>query len=82
MSEDKNRQDAYVDEHKNRFVEELKAFLHFPSVSAQQARDADTMACAQWLRAHLANLGLEAELVDQGGQPIIVARSAGASVTA
>ena len=79
MSNDKNRQDTYVDEHKDRFVEELKAFLRFPSVSAQRARDADTTACAQWLRTHLADLGLEAELVDQGGQAIIVARGAGAS---
>ncbi len=79
MKENGNRQDAYVDTHKDRFIEELKAFLRFPSVSAQRTRDADTMACAQWLRAHMAELGLDAKMVDQGGQPIIVARGAGAS---
>lgn len=69
--------DAYIDEHRDRFVEELKDLLRFPSVSAQQSHDADTLACAQWVQKHLADLGLDSELVDQGGQPIVVARAKG-----
>ena len=53
MSETENRQDAYIDEHKDRFVEELKAFLRFPSVSAQRARDQQTVACARKQRLHV-----------------------------
>ncbi len=69
--------DAYIDQHKDRFVEELKDLLRFASVSAQQSHDADTQACAQWVQGHLADLGLVSELVDQGGQPIVVARAKG-----
>jgi acetylornithine deacetylase/succinyl-diaminopimelate desuccinylase-like protein len=37
----------------------------------------DTLACAQWVQQHLAALGLDSELVDQGGQPIVLARAKG-----
>ena len=63
--------DAYVDDNQGRFVEELKQFMRFPSISAQHARDGDTRACAEWLKGHLEGLGLEAELVEMGGQPIV-----------
>ena len=69
--------DAYIDQNRDRFVSELKALLRFPSVSAQERRDKDTVACAKWVRTHLADLGLTSELVDQGGQPIVVARAKG-----
>lgn len=71
--------ESYIDRNKDRFVEELKELLRFPSVSAQESRDEDTLACAQWVRKHLAELGLESELVDQGGHPIVVAHAKGRS---
>jgi len=58
-------------------VEELKDLLRFASVSAQKSHDADTLACAQWVQQHLAALGLDSELADQGGQPIVLARAKG-----
>lgn len=70
---------AYIDTHRERFIEELKAFMRYPSVSAQRDRDADTQACAEWLRDHFQTLGLEAELVDIGGRPIVRALGQGAS---
>lgn len=69
--------DTYIEQHKDRFVEELKALLRFPSVSAQKSHDADTLACAHWVQQHLADLGMESQLVDQGGQPIVLARAKG-----
>ncbi len=72
-----NTMDAYIEKNKDRFVEELKELLRFASVSAQPSHDDDTLACAQWVQTHLADLGLDSELVDQGGQPIVVARAKG-----
>ena len=72
-----DRADAYIDAHQERFVEELRQFMRFPSISAQHAHDEDTRACAEWLKAHLQHLGLEASLVEMGGQPIVRARAKG-----
>ncbi|MBN1361045.1 MAG: dipeptidase [Sedimentisphaerales bacterium] len=69
--------DAYIDANQQRFIEELKQFMRFPSVSAQQARDKDTRACAAWLMSHFRKLGLEAQLIDIGGQPIVRAGTKG-----
>ncbi len=72
-----DRTQAYIDANRERFVEELKQFMRFPSVSAQRAHDEDTRACAEWVVAHLKGLGFEAALVDVGGQPIVRASMKG-----
>jgi acetylornithine deacetylase/succinyl-diaminopimelate desuccinylase-like protein len=69
--------DTYIHAEKGRFIEELKELLRFPSISAQRDHDGDCLACARWVRDHFAGLGLEAELIDQGGKPIVLARSKG-----
>ena len=69
--------EAYIDSNKERFIEELKEIMRIPSVSAQRAHDSDTRACAEWLVAHFQALGLEAGLVDNGGQPIVRAHAKG-----
>lgn len=69
--------EAYMAAHRDRFLDELKQWLRFPSVSAQRARDADTLACAEWIKDHLAGLGLEVRLIDRGGKPIVWARAQG-----
>ena len=72
-----DRIEAYIEANKDRFIEELKQWLRFPSVSAQSAHDADTVACAQWMVTHLAAIGLDARLIDKGGKPIVHARARG-----
>ena len=74
-----DRVEAYIDANKDRFIDELKQFMRFPSVSAQRQHDGDTRACAEWIRDHLAGLGFEARLVDVGGQPIVRALAKGGS---
>jgi acetylornithine deacetylase/succinyl-diaminopimelate desuccinylase-like protein len=74
-----DRVEAYIDENQNRFIEQLKQFMRFPSVSAQQQHDGDTRACAEWVADHLRTLGFEAALVDIGGKPIIRAAMKGES---
>ncbi len=70
---------AYVNENEARFIDELKEFLRFPSVSSQSAHTGDVMECARWLRNHLASLGLEARLVEGDGHPIVQAKGSGQS---
>ncbi len=65
----------YLREHEGRFLEELCAYLRFPSISAQKAHDPDMTACAHWLAAHCAALGLESEVVKTGGHPLVLART-------
>ncbi|NLZ07635.1 MAG: dipeptidase [Phycisphaerae bacterium] len=72
-----DRAEAHIDANQSRFIEELKQFMRFPSVSAQRARDKDTRACAEWLVEHFRKLGLEAQLIDIGGQPIVRAAAKG-----
>jgi len=74
-----DRIETYIDANRNRFIEELKQWMRFPSVSAQRDHDGDTRACAEWLRDHLKGLGFEAQLVDVGGQPIVRASMKGKS---
>jgi acetylornithine deacetylase/succinyl-diaminopimelate desuccinylase-like protein len=45
-------------EHRDRWLEELKQFIRFPTVSAQPARADDLKRCANWLAAHLHHIGL------------------------
>jgi acetylornithine deacetylase/succinyl-diaminopimelate desuccinylase-like protein len=70
---------AYIDANRDRFIEELKQWMRFPSVSAQRQHDQDTRACAQWLVDHFRKLGLDAQLMDVGGQPIVRAGAKGES---
>jgi len=49
---------TYARGHQERFVDELKAFVHFPSVSAQPQHAQDVSQCAVWLERHLQAVGL------------------------
>lgn len=63
----------YIEENRQRFVEDLRALIRIPSVSAQPAHQPDMQRCAEWLRDHLAGLGLTAEIHPTGGHPLVTA---------
>jgi acetylornithine deacetylase/succinyl-diaminopimelate desuccinylase-like protein len=69
--------DAAVDfarTHAGRFVGELARLVRFPSVSGQPVRAPDVHACAEWLAAHLASIGLERpRLVATPRHPVVCA---------
>ncbi len=69
----------YIESNRERFLEELKTFLRFPSVSAQPTHKQDMVDCAQWLVDHLTKIGLETKLIEGNGHPIIRARAKGQS---
>jgi acetylornithine deacetylase/succinyl-diaminopimelate desuccinylase-like protein len=65
----------YIQDHQNRFVDELFQYVRFPSVSAQPKHRGDMAACAQWLVHHCRQIGLEAEARPTAGHPVVVAKT-------
>jgi acetylornithine deacetylase/succinyl-diaminopimelate desuccinylase-like protein len=63
----------YLKQNQSRFIEELCAYLRFPSVSAQPKHKADLQACAEWVLEKSRRIGLEAELCPTQGNPVVVA---------
>lgn len=58
-----------------RFIDQLCAYVRFPSVSAQPAHKADMQSCADWLERRCRDIGLETELCPTAGHPILLART-------
>ena len=71
---------SYIDQHRDRFQQELFEFLRIPSVSARSEHNADTRRCAEWLLAKLNGIGMAATLHETEGHPVVLAewRNAGA----
>ncbi|MEI8310177.1 MAG: dipeptidase [Verrucomicrobiota bacterium] len=59
----------------NPHLEELFAFLRFPSVSAQTKHETDMRACAGWLVEKLGRIGLDARLAETAGHPVVIGKS-------
>jgi acetylornithine deacetylase/succinyl-diaminopimelate desuccinylase-like protein len=70
---------AYARRHRSGFVEELKDFIRFPSVSNQPQHARDVRSCAKWLAAHLKKIGLErVGIISTSRHPIVFAAWQGA----
>ena len=65
--------EAALDASKERWFE----LLRIPSVSAQPAHAADCAAAADWLRAYLAEIGFEAQVIRTPGHPVVLAHHPG-----
>ena len=69
----------YLESHRDQYLEDLKAILRIPSVSADPAFKADVRRCAEHLAKHLTSIGMTtAEVVDTAGHPIVYAEWLGA----
>jgi acetylornithine deacetylase/succinyl-diaminopimelate desuccinylase-like protein len=65
---------SYAREHAPDFLDDLREFVRFPSVSAQPAHGGDVRACAAWLAEHLTQAGLErSQVVGTAGHPLVYA---------
>lgn len=61
------------------YVEDLKAFLRIPSISTLPEHKPDVMKAAEFVRADLAQAGLQsAELIEGEGNPLVYAEWTGA----
>ncbi|GLR20049.1 dipeptidase [Portibacter lacus] len=64
----------YIDQNKDRFLEELLELLRIPSVSAQPAHNGDMIAAAEWLKKNLTIAGVDkVEIHQTPGHPIVYA---------
>jgi acetylornithine deacetylase/succinyl-diaminopimelate desuccinylase-like protein len=71
---DTSRALRYARAGRKKFVSELAAFLHIPSVSSQPERAGDLKNCAHWLADHLRRIGLPTvRVIPTKGQPIVYA---------
>jgi acetylornithine deacetylase/succinyl-diaminopimelate desuccinylase-like protein len=65
----------YARQHRVRFVDELKTLLRIPSISTLPEHRNDVRQAAEWLLAHLRELGMTAELIPlDGGHPMVYAQ--------
>lgn len=60
--------------HRRKFLEELKNFIRFPSISAQPRHADDLKRCAGWLARRLKAIGMErARVISTKGHPVVYA---------
>lgn len=72
---DRTNLDQYLTSHRGQFEDDLCELLRIASVSADRKHAADCRAAADWVTAHLSRLGLQAELLETAGHPIVYAES-------
>ena len=66
---------SFIDGSLGRFRSEMYDFLRIPSISAKSEYDENTRAAAEWLADKLGGAGLEAEIIDTAGHPIVLGES-------
>lgn len=63
--------EAYLDQHRAAFEDDLKALLRIPSVSAQSRHDQDTRRAAEFVAEQLRRVGVAVEIIATKGHPIV-----------
>ncbi|MCY3779313.1 MAG: dipeptidase [Chloroflexi bacterium] len=62
----------YLQETQDKMMEDYKALLRFPSISADPAHAADVRACADWIVSQLDALGFDnCEAIPTAGHPVV-----------
>ncbi len=62
----------FINVSRDRYLEELKAFLAIPSISALPGHAADVKRCADWCAGEMGRIGLEnVRLIDTPGNPVV-----------
>lgn len=67
--------DQYLADHGARFEAELCELLRIPSVSTDGLHRAEIDQAARWLGNHLSDIGLEVELLETVGNPVVYAQT-------
>jgi acetylornithine deacetylase/succinyl-diaminopimelate desuccinylase-like protein len=69
----------FINTNRDRFLDELKAYLAIPSVSALPEHRDDMRRCAEWTAAQLRDVGLQAvRIAETPGHPIVYGEWLGA----
>ncbi len=66
---------AYLADHQPRHLDQLCDWLRIPSISSEAASKADTARAADFIVDELRGLGLNVEVFDLGGHPLVYAES-------
>jgi len=62
----------YVNVNRDRYVDELKALLAIPSISALPEHKVDVRRCAEWCSEEMTRIGLQnVRLIDTPGYPVV-----------
>ncbi|HSH76626.1 MAG TPA: M20/M25/M40 family metallo-hydrolase, partial [Longimicrobiales bacterium] len=69
---------SFITSNLGRFRAELYDFLRIPSVSLQTQHSGDTRRAAEWLAGRCAEAGLDQEIFETPGHPIVLAEWRGA----
>ena len=67
--------DRYLVEQQARFEDELCELLRIPSVSTGRQHQAEIRQAAEWVADQLSQLGLQTELLETSGNPVVYAES-------
>ncbi len=63
---------AYIQSHKERFLDELLELLRLPSISADPAHQGDMIKTAEWVAESLRKAGADSvELIETAGHPVV-----------
>ncbi len=66
---------SYLESHRQNHVDQLCEFLRIPSISSVSAHNEDTKRAAAFVSNELKELGLEVEVIDLGGHPLVYAQT-------
>ena len=62
----------FINVNRDRYLEELKAFLAIPSISALPEHAGDVKRCAEWCAGEMRRIGLQnVKLLDTPGNPVV-----------
>ncbi len=61
---------AYCNEHRDAYLDELKAWIALASISADPAHVGDVRRCCERLVARMAEIGLQSRLLETDGNPL------------
>ncbi len=64
------RVERYCAEHEAEWLDELRAWIAIPSISADPAHAPHVRRCAEAIVARMSSIGLRAELLETGGNPL------------
>jgi acetylornithine deacetylase/succinyl-diaminopimelate desuccinylase-like protein len=59
------------DSSRQAYLQDLLTFLRFQTISAQKEHAGDLRTCAAWIRDQLAAAGVQAEIMETGGHPLV-----------
>lgn len=65
-------QEAYLEKHQQRFVDELREWLAIPSISTLSEHEEDVYRAAEWVRNKLVSIGFsEVRTIPTNGHPLV-----------